>query len=82
VFLAKYYESAHVNHTALMRKAHILVGKSCDNIQHKVLDADGNTILKLIEHIQNERMGTRSTWLDQRRAALNVRTLATTKGGN
>lgn len=64
MFLAKYYESGHVNHTALMRTAYILVGKSYDNIQHKVPDTDGNTILKLIQHIQDERLGTGSMWLD------------------
>jgi hypothetical protein len=41
-----------------MKKAYILVGKPYDNIQHKVLDMDGSTILKLIQHIQGERMGT------------------------
>jgi hypothetical protein len=68
VFLTKYYDSAHVNH-GTDEKDIILVGKSYDNIQHKVLDTGGRTILKLIQNIRDERL----VWLDQGRV--------NTKGG-
>jgi len=62
--------------------AYILVGKSYDNIEHKVLDTDRTTTLTLIQHMHDETLVTGCMWLDHRRAVLNIRTFGQHKGRN